>query len=103
VPFRAQPVIQMLQGMIQEADCVAHTLTVSANDGPYSFAVSSDTAVYVDSAASSICSLPQYIGSRVIVWASLTRRSDDGSSRGRYPDACGSSTIQLRTIRWSVL
>jgi hypothetical protein len=65
----AQPVIQVVQGTIGLADCAASALTLNANDGVHTFTVSSATAVYVDSAASSFCALSHYVGTHAMVWA----------------------------------
>jgi hypothetical protein len=67
---QAQLVMQVVQGTIQLADCRANTLTLNANDGSHTFTVSVATAVYVDSAASSFCSLSHYVGTHATVWAS---------------------------------
>ena len=66
---QTQPVMQVVRGTIQLADCAANTLELSADDGAHAFRVSSATAVYVDSTASSFCMLSQYLGAIATVWA----------------------------------
>jgi hypothetical protein len=64
----AQNVIA-IQGTIQAADCQANTLALKAADGSTRvFSAASSTAVFVDSAAASFCTLPQYVGRGATVW-----------------------------------
>jgi uncharacterized membrane protein YgcG len=64
----AQNVI-VIQGTIQAADCQANTLALKAADGSTRvFSAASSTAVFVDSAAASLCTLPRYVGSSATVW-----------------------------------
>ncbi len=64
----AQNVIA-IQGTIQAADCQANTLAVKAADGSTRvFSAASSTAVFVNSAAASFCTLPQYVGRGATVW-----------------------------------
>jgi hypothetical protein len=64
----AQNVIA-IQGTIQAADCQANTLALKAADGSSRvFSAASSTAVFVNSAAASFCTLPQYVGSGATVW-----------------------------------
>lgn len=65
---QAQPVMQVVQGTIQLADCAENIITLNADDGSHTFTVSSATAVYVDSAVSSFCTLSHYVGARATVW-----------------------------------
>jgi hypothetical protein len=67
---QTHPVMQVVQGTIQLADCAANTLRLNADDGAHTFTVSSATAVYVDSAAYSFCTLSHYLGAHATVWAS---------------------------------
>jgi len=59
----AQNVITIL-GTIQAADCQANTLTLKTADG-YArvLSIASSTAVFANSAAVGLCTLPQYVGS----------------------------------------
>lgn len=58
-----------IQGTIQAADCQANTLALKATDGSSRvFSAASSTAVFVNSAAASFCTLPQYVGSGATVW-----------------------------------
>jgi hypothetical protein len=61
--------VNQVHGTIQAADCSANTLRRNAPDGVHTFTVSSATAVYVDSAASSFCALSHSIGSPATVWS----------------------------------
>jgi hypothetical protein len=64
----AQNVIA-IQGTIQAADCQANTLTLKAADGSARvLSTASSTAVFVNSAATSLCTLPQYVGNGAKVW-----------------------------------
>lgn len=61
--------IHAIQGTIQAADCQANTLTLKATDGSARVVSTvANTAVFVDSAAASLCTLPQYVGSDATVW-----------------------------------
>jgi uncharacterized membrane protein YgcG len=64
---QAQSVLQV-DGTVQGVDCAGNTLTLAAADGTHTFLASAATSVHVDSTASSVCALSQYIGSHAHVW-----------------------------------
>jgi hypothetical protein len=89
----AQNVIA-IQGTIQGADCQAMTLALKAADGSTRvFSAASSTAVFVDSAAASFCTLPQYLGRGATVWITasgdqlLAGRVDVSVAAPVIPDA----------------
>jgi hypothetical protein len=56
-------------GVLQTADCQANTLTLKTGDGsPRVFGTASTTAVYINSVAADLCTLPQYAGHDATVW-----------------------------------
>jgi hypothetical protein len=54
--------VTTIQGSIQAVDCQTNALVVKAPDGSHVFPTSTRTAVYVNSAPVSLCTLQQYIG-----------------------------------------
>jgi hypothetical protein len=64
----AQGTTFVVQGTIQAVDCQTNTLTLNAADGSHVFPAAPNTAVFVDSASASFCTLQQYVGSKATVW-----------------------------------
>lgn len=59
--------VTTIQGTIQAVDCQTNALVVNASDGTHVFPAGPYTAVYVNSAPVSFCTLQQYIGKNVTV------------------------------------
>ena len=59
--------VTTIQGTIQAVDCQTNALVVKAADGSHVFPAGTHTAVYVNSAPVSLCTLQQYIGQNAIV------------------------------------
>jgi small nuclear ribonucleoprotein (snRNP)-like protein len=59
--------VTTIQGTIQAVDCQTNALVVNASDGTHVFPVGPYTAVYVNSAPVSFCTLQRYIGKNVTV------------------------------------
>lgn len=59
--------VTTVQGTIQTVDCQTNALVVKASDGTHVVPAGPNTAVYVNSAPVSFCTLQQYVGSNVIV------------------------------------
>jgi hypothetical protein len=59
--------VTTIQGTIQAVDCQTNALVMKAPDGSHVFPAGTHTAVYVNSAPVSLCTLQQYIGRNATV------------------------------------
>src|SRR5579872_2665693 len=64
---QAQQPLQ-IQGTLQAANCQAQEITVNTSGGASTFAVTNQTAIYVNGTLTPVCSLQSFVGAPVTVY-----------------------------------